>query len=146
MNLMDSFQTSIYFLNINFVFSFLFSNFNFALFNYFFDRINLSFLKLVNLSLKKYLNYRYFSYSAFINISYVGLNFKKMRDLRELGVRGANSLIGFKMLCLGRFSRKQRVRKIFYSDFKMPLSKISADIDYNFRVVPLLNSATSIKV
>lgn len=54
--------------------------------------------------------------------------------------------MGFKLLCLGRFSRRQRARKIFFSDFKMPLTKISANIDYNFSVVSIDNSAVSVKI
>jgi len=56
------------------------------------------------------------------------------------------SLFGFKFHFRGRFSRKQRAGSFIITKGNMPLTTLSANIDYGFVTVPLLNSIVSIKV
>lgn len=53
---------------------------------------------------------------------------------------------GFKVHCVGRFSRRQRASSYWFSKGKVPLNTISAKIDYGFFTIPVRNSAISVKV
>src|SRR5699024_1058374 len=55
-------------------------------------------------------------------------------------------LIGFKFVCSGRFSRKQRSSKLICKQGRMPLNTLSANIDYGFYWIPLKNSTISVKI
>jgi hypothetical protein len=55
-------------------------------------------------------------------------------------------LFGFKFHFRGRFSRKQRAGSFLVIKGNMPLTTLSANIDYGFITMPLLNSIISIKV
>lgn len=55
-------------------------------------------------------------------------------------------LIGFKFLCVGRFSRKQRASSIWFRENRIPLNTLSAIIDYGYFTIPLRNSAATVKV
>ena len=57
-----------------------------------------------------------------------------------------SSLLGFKIHCRGRFSRKQRASSIWFKHGKVDLNTLSSQIDYSFYSVPLRNSLCSIKV
>lgn len=73
-------------------------------------------------------------------------NFNKLR-LRIyplLPLKG--SILGFKFHFRGRFSRKQRAASIIIQRGNMPLTTISASIDYAFFTMPLDNSLVSIKI
>jgi hypothetical protein len=104
---------------------------------------NLLMFKLSNLALVRFLNYRLYNYNVTTSWPSSALSFKYFRKAK-LSV--SPGLLGFKMACLGRFSRRQRVQWVYLRDFKLPLTFISAKVDYNFIVIPLANSATSIKV
>lgn len=129
--------------NVDFIVSYLFGNFTFALFNKQFNYLKLVFFKLINLSLNRFITHNYYNYSVTRNWPLSGLNFKSIRNFKTTV---SASLLGFKMSCLGRFSRRQRVRKVYFLDFKLPLTQISANIDYSFSVIPLENSAVSVKI
>jgi hypothetical protein len=62
------------------------------------------------------------------------------RKERRLGFRG------FKIQCLGRFTRKQRSAKLTWIRNGVPLNSISADIDYGTYSVVLKNSIINVKV
>lgn len=55
-------------------------------------------------------------------------------------------LFGFRFQFKGRFSRKQRASSIVYNIGKVPLTTLTANIDYSFCTIPLKNSAVSVKV
>lgn len=59
---------------------------------------------------------------------------------RRLGFRG------FKIQCLGRFTRKQRSAKLTWAHRGVPLSTISAKVDYSTFSVVLINSSINVKV
>lgn len=56
------------------------------------------------------------------------------------------SLLGFKFHFRGRFTRKQRAASFIIQRGNMPLTTISANIDYSFFTIPLDNSLISIKI
>lgn len=53
---------------------------------------------------------------------------------------------GFKIQCVGRFSRRQRASSYWFSLGKVPLNTLSSIIDYGFYSMPIRNSAISVKV
>jgi len=55
-------------------------------------------------------------------------------------------LIGFKLHCLGRFSRKERASSIWFRQVKVPLNTLSAVIDFGYFTVPLRNSSATVKL
>jgi len=57
-----------------------------------------------------------------------------------------NSFSGFKIKCVGRFSRRLRARSYWYSLGNVPLNSIMAPIQYGFFCAPLKNSSISVKV
>jgi len=61
-------------------------------------------------------------------------------------IKRKSSLIGYKMGFYGRFARKQKASSIWYNYGRMPLNKVSINIDYAFFTIPLKNSAVSIKI
>ena len=56
------------------------------------------------------------------------------------------NLFGFKFHFKGRFSRKQRAGSYIVERGNLPLTSLSANIDYGFITMPLFNSIVSIKV
>lgn len=56
------------------------------------------------------------------------------------------SIFGFKFHFRGRFSRRQRAGSFVYYCGNVPLTTLSADIDYGFVTVPLDNSLVSVRV
>lgn len=58
----------------------------------------------------------------------------------------AGYLMGFKLHCLGRFSRKQRASNTWFREARIPLNTLKSDIDFAFFTVPLKNSAVTIKI
>jgi ribosomal protein S3 len=57
-----------------------------------------------------------------------------------------SSIMGYKLHCCGRFSRKQIASSLWFNFGNVPLNTISAKIDYGFNTIPLHNSLVSIKV
>jgi len=68
------------------------------------------------------------------------------RKLRSVHVGLAGYLMGFKLHCLGRFSRKQRASSLWYKQGKIPLNTMSAIIDFSSISVPIENSVVTIKL
>lgn len=54
--------------------------------------------------------------------------------------------MGFKIHISGRLSRKDRASNIWYTIGSVPANRFSANIDYAFYTVPLINSALRVKV
>jgi len=55
-------------------------------------------------------------------------------------------LQGFKIQCVGRFSRRQRASSYWISIGTVPLNTLSRPIDYGLYSIPLINSAATVKV
>jgi len=72
------------------------------------------------------------------------LNKAKERSVSTQPVGG--SFFGFKFHFRGRFSRKQRAGSFIFSAGNLPLTTLSACVDYGFVTVPLDNSLISIKI
>jgi len=68
------------------------------------------------------------------------------RNLRVFTFGRFGYLIGFKLHCLGRFSRKERASSIWFRQVKVPLNTLNAIIDFGFFTVPLRNSSATIKL
>jgi len=68
------------------------------------------------------------------------------RNLRVFTFGRFGYLIGFKLHCLGRFSRKERASSVWFRQVKVPLNTLSAIIDFGFFTVPLRNSSATIKL
>jgi hypothetical protein len=94
--------------------------------------------------LNRFINYNFHMYNYALKSSVMGYNNLKERIKTKRKMdRGLN---GFKIHCIGRFSRKQRRSSIWFSRGKVPLSSISANIDYAFYTIPQKNSAVTIRV
>jgi large subunit ribosomal protein L16 len=53
--------------------------------------------------------------------------------------------LGFKIKCVGRFTRRQRASSKWFSLGRVPLAQTSAVIDYGSYTLPLANSAVTLK-
>jgi len=70
-------------------------------------------------------------------------NLRKRNFKRHVLFRGFE---GFKIHCLGRFTRKQRARSVWYSTGRVSLNTISSNIDFAFYSLPVVNSTITIRV
>lgn len=73
-------------------------------------------------------------------------NFNKLKSRIYPLLPLKGSLLGFKFHFRGRFTRKQRAASFIIQRGNMPLTTISANIDYSFFTIPLDNSLISIKI
>jgi hypothetical protein len=55
-------------------------------------------------------------------------------------------ILGYKLICTGRFSRRQRSQKKVYSNGPVPLSDLRQKIDFSFITIILKNSICGIKL
>lgn len=105
----------------------------------------------------KRLQTTYFNHNRFLKYTYWHINYKHILSVNEtfnyLKVRavvdnpyGISNYLGFKIHCLGRFSRRQRASSYWFAMGSVPLNKFRANIDYGNYIVPIKNSAISIKV
>lgn len=117
---------------------------NFTLFEG--DLISLKYLsnfKYMNNNLNQLFNYYYVTYgyqACWIDNVHINSIKERSKTLRLTSYRG------FKIQCLGRFSRKQRASSYWFSMGKVPLNTFSKIIDYGFYSLPVRNSAISVKV
>lgn len=106
---------------------------------------------------KKLINNVQMSFSAFFNKNYIKFNMVKtlweiylkvnIRNEKDLYIPKYNaSIMGFKFVFKGRFSRKQRASKTTLLIGKVPLNTLKYKIDYSFITIPLKNSAISLKL
>jgi ribosomal S3-like protein len=85
-------------------------------------------------------------------LKYLIIKLKQRFSLNELIyplfrlLKKNKNIIGVKIGCFGRFSRKQRASKIWYSYGKLPLNTLVVPIDYSMSTVKLKNSICGIKV
>lgn len=132
-----------FFIYINSIFNFLYSNFDVIFFfNNYLNYDCRTFL-VSNLYFNKFVSYSFWNYNYNFLINYNFLNKLKIRSQR---LRRHGHLIGFKLHCLGRFSRKQRASSIWFKESKVPLNTLSAEIDYSYFNVPLKNSSATVKI
>jgi Ribosomal protein S3, C-terminal domain len=75
-----------------------------------------------------------------------GLLYVDYYNKKDNKAKFISELLGFKLKFSGRFSRKQRASSIVYRVGRVPLNKLSAEIDYGFYSIPLKNSEISVKV
>jgi hypothetical protein len=68
---------------------------------------NLFLLRLFNLSLRRFLNYRFYNCGKVLDHSTTAV---KMSVLKDMKLKISARLLGFKLACLGRFTRRQRVQ------------------------------------
>jgi len=101
-------------------------------------------LGLFSLMLNRYLQYNYFLY----NYSSTWLKYSPINNLKSRIKEGNRSaqFKGFKVHCLGRFSRRQRASSYWFSKGKVPLNSLDTNIDYGYFTIPLRNSAICVKV
>jgi len=69
---------------------------------------------------------------------------RKKAKMVHVGIPGY--LMGFKLHCLGRFSRKQRASSLWYKHGKIPLNTMAAVIDFSAVSVPIENSVVTVKM
>lgn len=91
----------------------------------------------------RYLRFDLVKFNLAFYYNLIGINKKKLRSLRSYSNHG---LLGFKFHLKGRFTRKQIAASHIFRKGPLPLSTVTASIDYAFNTVPLKNSAVGIKV
>lgn len=97
-----------------------------------------------NFFFNRFLKHFQYKYSYDILIKYLNLN---KRNIRAKNWRNdIIGLLGFKISCSGRFSRRDRASHISFIKGKVPLNTLKSKIDYGFWSVPIKNSAISVKV
>ena len=94
------------------------------------------------LNFSKFLKFNYWSYT-YESLELFNLNNLKSRI--KIHSR-SNNIKGYKMHLVGRFTRKQRASSYWFSRGKVPLSTVSALVDFAYYTVPLKNSAITVKV
>lgn len=132
------------FVYFNIVFDELFSNFNIIFFSNDYFNIDLSSVKTASFFFNKVLVYNYWFYNMHWLHNANNLNKLRGRIYPKEPLKGI--IYGFKFHFRGRFSRKQRAGSYVYERGNMPLTTLSANIDYGFITVPLFNSIVSVKV
>lgn len=94
--------------------------------------------------INRFIQYNFWLYNYNLKSEIFGYN--NLKERIKTKYRMNRGLNGFKIHCIGRFSRKQRRSSIWFSRGKLPLSTISANIDYAFYTIPQKNSAVTIRV
>ena len=98
-------------------------------------------LKITVMNLFDYLNFFNSQFNSNNKLRMVGATVKRMGNKKV-----KQGLLGFKIQCKGRFSRKQIASKHVFTQGSVPLSTISANIDYGFASKAILNSSVGVKV
>lgn len=94
------------------------------------------------LHFKRFMQFKFWKYNHGLYALGSFYNPLKKRILQ----RKKGGLIGFKMQCSGRFTRRQRASSIWFSYGKVPLCTLNENIDYSFFSKPITNSIITIKV
>jgi len=108
------------------------------------DIVNSNIFKLVRYSLassKDFFDLQYSMFNYHSLAQFVGINNLKSR----IKPYKFSSFTGFKIQCLGRFSRKQRSTSFWFSLGTVPLNSTAASINYGYYTLPLRNSAITVK-
>jgi len=80
------------------------------------------------------------------NFLFFNLHSSFLKNYKFKNLSLNNKILGFKIHISGRLSRKDRASNIWYVIGSVPANKFSANIDYAFYTVPLINSAVRVKV
>lgn len=88
------------------------------------------------------MQHNYWSYNDGLFFLSAKYNILKRRIIKDK----KGGLLGFKMQCSGRFTRRQRASSIWFSYGSTPLNTIKENIDYSFFSIPIANSKITIKV
>lgn len=95
------------------------------------------------------------SYYRFLKYSYWSVNYKVWNRIKALNYSKAREKVdqlstmlfrGFKIHCLGRFSRRQRSKSFWIHLGMVPLNNFCVNIDYGNYCIPIKNSLISVKV
>jgi hypothetical protein len=100
---------------------------------------NMYYLRYTQYFFNRYMQYKYWIYN------YDSSNYNHLKQ-RILKFKWKSGLLGYKLQCLGRFSRKQRASSRWFCFKSTPLNTIDANIDYNYWSLPITNSIITIKV
>ena len=100
--------------------------------------------KLASRSYYRFLKYNYWSVNYKMWYSIKAFSYLKARQ--EVETDSTTLFRGFKIHCLGRFSRRQRAKSYWLHLGMVPLNKFKADIDYSNYTIPIKNSLISVKV
>lgn len=100
-----------------------------------------SILKITVSNLLDYLNFFNTQFVSNNKLRTIGARVKRIRDTKT-----KRGLLGFKIQCKGRFTRRQIAAKHVFVHGSVPLSTLSANIDYGFATKPILNSSIGVKV
>jgi hypothetical protein len=82
--------------------------------------------------------------TVYNNLIFSSFNSSSKTQLKNLEPN--TKILGFKLHISGRLSRKDRASDIWFSYGSVPANKFSANIDYAFYTVPLINSIVRVKV
>ena len=99
-------------------------------------------IRLVSKIYNQFISYSFykFSYRTVVKRNYLRERRKHVYKLRS------NIYHGFKIHCLGRFSRRQRSSSHFVHIGRVPLNTMKCLIDYAYYTLPITNSAITVKV
>lgn len=87
-----------------------------------------------------------FQFKRFLNLNYNALSYSSMSGHNssnnltarmKKNVTSESIFLGFKIKCVGRFSRRQRATSYWVSIGSVPLNSVNACIDYDSHGVPL---------
>lgn len=123
------------------LFDYLYSDI-FIVFGYFQDVFNVKNIFLCNVFFDKFFRIGFWQYNLY---KASNVNKRRMR-LDNLHPGAPSGLLGYKIMCRGRFTRKQIAASYCFMHGRAPLNTLSANIDYGFSTRALFNSLVSIKV
>lgn len=136
-------RTWVFFNYLEFMFNDLYVNVNNLMMWIPNGKYNISFLRSAGFYLKRFVRYNYWLYNYNWWFVHLEINKRKRRARRP---QPFGFYIGFKLFCMGRFSRKLRKHTQFVLANKLPLNTLSAIIDYGFYSITLRNSTVGVKV
>lgn len=91
----------------------------------------------------RYLKFSYWKENFGIYKEALGLNHLRAR---KYSYDIPNRLLGYKIHFRGRFTRRQRSKSYWLHCGRVPITRVMANIDFGYYVIPLVNSAVSIKI
>ena len=109
-------------------------------------KINSNNFTMTNYLFQTYMYYLYSFYTFSRLIDFLNINKRKIYLKTRQLHRPSSFILGFKMSFKGRFTRKQRASSIWFHQGLVPLNTIKGHVDYSFFMIPLKNSAVSIKL
>jgi hypothetical protein len=108
---------------------------------------NMKYFQYTQYFFNKYMQYSFWIYNnSFYNLGWKYNNLKKRSINLKRCLNSTRGLLGFKIKCSGRFSRRQRAKSVWFSSGAVPLNTFNQKIDYSFFSIPITNSKITIKV